>query len=414
MAKAITTQDLQKGGELEGAIEASINQWNQTQGASWTQGTNWDNIGTDFETFVNKNFFPKLTETIQNLPKIGNPFQFLAKNRVLVGQYREEFATLDKVPTGVNLNTDGALLLNPEYPKVKTRLYQNGFRRKLKFTIDLSGDIQQNFLNLRDGIDYVTGEYISSLNSINVTEMREMFGAIVDYMHNNLSTFQLTTVTSLDEAITATFDTMGAMQTPTSGYNEGMSAAGPAIGRLTRKTPLNRLMIICSTSARTHILDTKIANTFQVAGLDITEHLLAFPTMDKTPAMDGVYKLTDTVTITESADDNISLDVLKAMGIYNARVGTIYKKGTVFTFDIKNPKMKDFVGKFEQIGLKDDNDIIIIDTASIMYEQDTSNFVRTFDNPEIDGVSYFIKYTSTKNISPFTNKGLVGSENIQP
>lgn len=390
-------------GELKGAVEASINQWNQTQGASWTLGTNWSNVGTDFETFVHKNLFPKLTETIQNLPKIGNPFQFLARQRNIVGQYREEFAILDKVPTGINLNTDGELLLNPEYPKIKTRLYQNGFRRKLKFTIDLSGDVLQNFSNLQDGVDYVIGEYVSSLNSINITEMREMFGGIVDYLHNNITSYQRKTVTSLDEAVTATYNTMSAMQIPTSGYNEGMTAAGPSVGRLTRKTPLDRMMIICSVNARTYLLNTQIANSFQIAGLDITDHIMAFPTIDETPDMDGVYKITKKVTLATQSD----VDFLKAMGMYNVRIGTVFNIGTVFTFDIKT--LTDFKGNFEQIGLKDDNDILVIDTASIMYDQDTSNFVRTFENPEIDGVSYYLKYTSTKNISPFTNKGAVAT-----
>lgn len=390
-------------GELQGAVEASINQWNQTQGASWTLGTSWSNVGTDFETFVHKNLFPKLTETIQNLPKIGNPFQFLARQRNIVGQYREEFAILDKVPTGINLNTDGELLLNPEYPKIKTRLYQNGFRRKLKFTIDLSGDVLQNFSNLQDGVDYVIGEYVSSLNSINITEMREMFGGIVDYLHNNITSYQRKTVTSLDEAVTATYNTMSAMQIPTSGYNEGMTAAGPSVGRLTRKTPLDRMMIICSVNARTFLLNTQIANSFQIAGLDITDHIMAFPTIDETPDMDGVYKITKKVTLATQTD----VDFLKAMGMYNVRIGTVFNIGTVFTFDIKT--LTDFKGNFEQIGLKDDNDILVIDTASIMYDQDTSNFVRTFENPEIDGVSYYLKYTSTKNISPFTNKGAVAT-----
>lgn len=390
-------------GELTGAVEASINQWNQTQGASWTKGTNWSSVGTDFETFVHKNLFPKLTETIQNLPKIGNPFQFLARQRNIVGQYREEFAILDKVPTGINLNTDGELLLNPEYPKIKTRLYQNGFRRKLKFTIDLSGDITQNFLSLEDGIDYVIGEYVSSLNSINITEMREMFGGIVDYLHNNITSYQRKTVTSLDEAVTATYNLMSSMQIPTSGYNEGMTAAGPSVGRLTRKTPLDRMMIICSVNARTFLLNTQIANSFQIAGLDITDHIMAFPTIDETPDMDGVYKITKKVTLATQTD----VDFLKAMGMYNVRIGTVFNIGTVFTFDIKT--LTDFKGNFEQIGLKDDNDILVLDTASIMYDQDTSNFVRTFENPEIDGVSYYLKYTSTKNFSPFTNKGAVAT-----
>ena len=393
-----------KGGELEGAVAASINQWNQTTGANWTTGTNWDSVGTDFETFVHKNFFPVLTETIQNLPKIGNPFQWLAKQRVLTGQYRQEFAVLDKVPTGINLNTDGELLLNPEYPKIKTRLYQNGFRRKMKFTIDLSGDIQQNFLTLGDGIDYVIGEYVSSLNSINITEYREMFGAIVDYNHNNLTKFQKKTASSLDKAISKTFETFKAMQRPSSAFNEGMTAAGPAVGRLTRKTPLDRIMILCSDCAATRILDTQIANTFQIAGLDITDHILNFPTIEDTPPMDGVFKVTNKITIS----DVDTLAFLKAMGMYNVRMGTVFNEGTVFTFDVTT--LKDFTGNYEQIGLKDDNDIILIDTASIMYYQDTSNFVRTFENPEIDGITYYIKYTSTKNVSPFTNKAIIATE----
>lgn len=390
-------------GELKGAVAASINQWNQTTGASWTLGTSWDSVGTDFETFVHKNFFPVLTETIINLPTIGNPFQWLAKQRVLNGGYRQEFAVVDQVPTGVNLNTDGKLIIDPLYPKVKTRLYQNGFRRKMKFTIDLSGDILQNFLTLEDGIEYVIAQYISSLNSINIAEYREMFGAIVDYTHSNLTKYQKRTVDSLDEAIDKTYELMKAMQRPSSAFNEGILAAGPAVSRLTRKTPLDRIMILCSDRAATRILNTNIANTFQIAGLDISDHILNFPTIEDTPPMDGVFKVTEDVII----NDPDTLAYLKAMGMYNTLTGTVFKEGAVFTFDITT--LKDFKGKYEQIGLKDDSDIILIDTASIMYYQDTSNMVRTFENPEIDAITYYLKYTSTKNISPFTNKAVITS-----
>lgn len=390
-------------GELKGAIAASINQWNQTTGASWTLGTNWSSVDTDFETFVNKNYFPVVTEIFYNLPRIGNPFQWLAKQRTLTGQFRQEVATVDQIPTGINLNTDGELLLNPQYPKVKTRLYQNGFRRKLKFTIDLSGDITQNFITLEDGIDYVTAQYISSLNSIQITEYREMFGAIVDYTHNNLTKYQQRVVSSLDEAIDKTYELMKAMQRPSSAFNEGTLAAGPAVSRLTRQVPLDRIMILCSDRAATRILNTNIANTFQIAGLDITDHILNFPTIEDTPPMDGVYKVTENVIIS----DPETLAYLQAMGMYNTLNGTVFKEGAVFTFDITG--LKDFKGKYEQIGLKDDSDIILIDTASIMYFQDTSNMTRTFENPEIDGVTYYIKYTSTKNISPYTSKAVITS-----
>ena len=45
---------------LTKSVRESLLSYNAETGNSWTFGTNWDNTGKEFETFVNKYLFPKL------------------------------------------------------------------------------------------------------------------------------------------------------------------------------------------------------------------------------------------------------------------------------------------------------------------------------------------------------------------
>ena len=50
--------------KLSQAVQASLITHNGDTGHAWTFGTNWDNKGKEFETYVNKYLFPKLNETL--------------------------------------------------------------------------------------------------------------------------------------------------------------------------------------------------------------------------------------------------------------------------------------------------------------------------------------------------------------
>ena len=49
---------------LAEAVRSSLITHNTETGHAWTFGTNWDNQGTQFETYVNKYLFPKLNESM--------------------------------------------------------------------------------------------------------------------------------------------------------------------------------------------------------------------------------------------------------------------------------------------------------------------------------------------------------------
>ena len=83
---------------LAKAVRSSLITHNSETGHAWTFGTNWDNQGTQFETYVNKYLFPKLNETLIIESILGNRFNWLAKETDFIGQYSEEYVILDSVP----------------------------------------------------------------------------------------------------------------------------------------------------------------------------------------------------------------------------------------------------------------------------------------------------------------------------
>ena len=45
---------------LKQPLSESLKMWNTDKNLAWTLGTNYSNVGTQFETYVNKYLFPKL------------------------------------------------------------------------------------------------------------------------------------------------------------------------------------------------------------------------------------------------------------------------------------------------------------------------------------------------------------------
>ena len=69
----------------------------------YTFGGNYSSINTQFETFVNKYLFPKITESIIIEQSLGNTFDFLAKEVPFIGQMSEEYVIMDTVPVAMDL-----------------------------------------------------------------------------------------------------------------------------------------------------------------------------------------------------------------------------------------------------------------------------------------------------------------------
>src|SRR5699024_2558227 len=89
--------------------KSALQNFNHDYGKSWNFGENWSNVDTMFETFINKYLFPKINETLLIDIALGNPFNWLAEEQQIIGQYSEEYVNMDTVPVAMNLGKNEEL-----------------------------------------------------------------------------------------------------------------------------------------------------------------------------------------------------------------------------------------------------------------------------------------------------------------
>ena len=58
------------------ALKDSLTEFNKDKNEAWNLGTNYNNLGTMFETYVNHYLFPKLNSTKLINVELGNRFNF--------------------------------------------------------------------------------------------------------------------------------------------------------------------------------------------------------------------------------------------------------------------------------------------------------------------------------------------------
>ena len=374
----------------------ALDQYNSDFSAQWDFGTNWSNVATDFETFINKYLFPKLNETAVHNVALGNRFEWLAKEIDFIGQYSEEYVILDTLPVNMNLSKTEELMLKRNYPKMATKLYGQGVLKKTKFTLN-NNDTRHNFLTLGDATKYALAVYKKRISDINVSEETEVKGTIIDYALNHVKDKR--TVTSRDELFTEIFEGVLNLQNNSTKYNEADTASGGTLGRYTTVSKLSDIAILTNDSMKTYLLDTKLANTFQVAGLDLSDRIISFDDLG------GLWKTTADVTISESA----TLEKFGYMGDYQVNAGDIVPEGSVLTFDVSD--LTEFVGNVEEI--KPDNDLFayVFDINKLRYRRHTKGMLKQpFYNGEFDEITYWLHYYSYKSMSPFYNSILVTGE----
>ena len=374
----------------------ALDQYNSDFSAQWDFGTNWSNVATDFETFVNKYLFPKLNETAVHNVALGNRFEWLAKEIDFIGQYSEEYVILDTLPVNMNLSKTEELMLKRNYPKMATKLYGQGVLKKTKFTLN-NNDTRHNFLTLGDATKYALAVYKKRISDINVSEETEVKGTIIDYALNHVKDKR--TVTSRDELFTEIFEGVLNLQNNSTKYNEADTASGGTLGRYTTVSKLSDIVILTNDSMKTYLLDTKLANTFQVAGLDLSDRIISFDDLG------GLWKTTADVTISESA----TLEKFGYMGDYQVNAGDIVPEGSVLTFDVSD--LTEFSGNVEEI--KPDNDLFayVFDINKLRYRRHTKGMLKQpFYNGEFDEITYWLHYYSYKSMSPFYNSILVTGE----
>ena len=374
----------------------ALDQYNSDFSAQWDFGTNWSNVATDFETFINKYLFPKLNETAVHNVALGNRFEWLAKEIDFIGQYSEEYVILDTLPVNMNLSKTEELMLKRNYPKMATKLYGQGVLKKTKFTLN-NNDTRHNFLTLGDATKYALAVYKKRISDINVSEETEVKGTIIDYALNHVKDKR--TVTSRDELFTEIFEGVLNLQNNSTKYNEADTASGGTLGRYTTVSKLSDIVILTNDSMKTYLLDTKLANTFQVAGLDLSDRIISFDDLG------GLWKTTADVTISESA----TLEKFGYMGDYQVNAGDIVPEGSVLTFDVSD--LTEFAGNVEEI--KPDNDLFayVFDINKLRYRRHTKGMLKQpFYNGEFDEITYWLHYYSYKSMSPFYNSILVTGE----
>jgi len=374
------------------AVASALKMYNQNYGTSWNWGTNWSNVATNFETFVTKFLFPKITESVGIDKDLGNRFNWLAREVDFIGQLSEEYTYKDIIPVSLNLSKNADIVLRRNYPQIITRLYAQGEVKKNKVTLN-NNDMRLNFSTLIDGVNFVLSAFRNIISGFNVAEESEIKAMLVDYAISQVAVKR--NVTNMSDLATSCFESIQNIQNNSAKYNEAVNASNGTIGRYTTQSALKNTMILTTDKIKTYLLDTKIANTFQVAGLDFMQRVCSFDDLG------GAWRLTDDITV-----DQDFVNLARAYGDYQVDVGDIIEKGTVFTFDLTS--VTSIASKLTEIKPGNDLFAMIMDIRSIRYRRCTKDMIKEpFYNGDMDETTHFFHYYSQKAVSPFYNKILI-------
>lgn len=373
------------------ATQSAILQFNNDTQNSWSFGANWNNQGTSFETFVNNYLFPKLNETLIVETVNGNRFDFLAKEVDFIGQYSEEYVILDSVPISMDLTKSAELMLKRNYPRMASKIYQQGILKKVKFTLN-NNDSRLNFATIGDAIKYAISVYKKKISDINVAEEAEYKAMLLDYSLN--FTVDKRTVSSMQGLFQELSKAILNLQNNSAKHNETATASGGAIGRYTTTSKLNDLLIVTTDEAKAYLLDTKLANTFQVAGIDLSSKIISFDDLG------GTYKTKKDIKVTKKIKEG-----LEAMGDYQVEIDDTIPQATIFTFDVT--KLFD-TADIEEIKPTGEFFAMLFDVRGLRYKRCTKGMLKEpFYNGEFDETTHWIHYYSMKAISPFYNKVVI-------
>ena len=274
-----------------------------------------------------------------------------------------------------------------------TKLYGQGVLKKTKFTLN-NNDTRHNFLTLGDATKYALGVYKKRISDINVSEELEIKGMILEYALNHAKDER--TVASREELFTEVFEGILNIQNNSAKYNEADTASGGSIGRYTTVSALKDIVILTNDSMKTFLLDTKLASTYQVEGLDLSDRIISFDDLG------GIWKTTADITIAEQT----TLDVFESMGDYQMAIGDLIPEGAVITFDVS--ELTEFVGSVEEVKPESDLFAYVFDVNKVRYRRNTKGMLKQpFYNGEFDEITYWLHYYSFKSMSPFYNSIVV-------
>ena len=372
----------------------ALSQFNETYDKNWSFGSNYTSEGTELDVFFNKVLFPKIAETNAIIPKNGNRFNWLVKEVDLISQLSEDYVILDSIPIGLNLNKSGMIMFETNFRRMASKLYNVGNIKKSKFTIN-NNDMRLRFATLGDMVKYALSLYQKSISDINIAEEAETRGMIVDYLLNEAN--EQRPATSMEEVSEKSFEAILNLQNNSSKFNETNKASGGHQGRFTTVSSIDDLIILTTDKVKQFMLNTNVANTFQIAGLDPTDRIMSFETLG------GNW-----VTTADIIVDQDILSYLKLYGDYETALGDTILKGAMFTMDIS--EVGAFVGKVEEIKPKTEYFAGILDIRSIRLRRNTQGMLQPpFRNSENGNVNHWLHYYTQKNMVPFYNKITIGA-----
>ena len=201
---------------------------------------------------------------------------------------------------------------------------------------------------------------------------------------------------SREELFTEVFEGILNIQNNSAKYNEADTASGGALGRYTTVSDLKDVVILTNDSMKTFLLDTKLASTYQVEGLDLSDRIISFDDLG------GIWKTTADITIAEEA----TVKAFESMGDYQIAVGDLIPEGSVITFDVS--ELTEFATLVEEVKPASDLFAYVFDVNKVRYRRNTKGMLKPpFYNGEFDEITYWLHYYSFKSMSPFYNSIVV-------
>lgn len=388
--------------QLQAAAQEALSAYNATAGTDINFGDNWSTSGNlpKYQTFFNDFLFPKITATWNVNTILGNRFNRFAKEVATVGQLTEEYAILDSIPVNMDLSKDASLMLTRNYPRMATKLYNQGRIRKIKLTF--SSLISFNYNTLGDATAFVINVFNKAISDINVFEEAEIKAMLVDYSLHQ--TKHIKPATTMAELYTNTMLAVRNFQSNSAKYNEVATASGGAVGRYTTTASLDNLMILTTNEVANYILNSQLAIMYHNAGLDLTDHIIDFDDLG------GVYKTLADITITDAN----TVNAFRAMGDYQIAVGDKILAGSVFTWDVTG--LVEFTNPaspapavIAEIKPATEFYASVWDVRNIRYLRNSQGMHKPpFINSEFDETNHWLTWYSNKIVSPFYDKALIG------
>lgn len=382
-----------------GVVE-TLDQFNRSYGTQWAPTTPWTgDVAIHFTNFVNNNLFPKLSETKYHEAVLGDAWSFATKNDPNIASYDEEYAFLDVVPRNLNMSKGATSLFKRNYKNIMTNLYGPGNYRMLSFSLE-SNYTRRNFTTIGDACAYAIGAYKHCIQMVNIDEERQKTAKIIDYANKNVRVHE--TATSLEDMAHKLNLLLMNMTSNSDLYNEACQMTGNEWARYTTTTDMSNLMILTTTDVKEYMLGTLLANTYQTKGIDITNMIMAFPTLKY------AWKAKEDITM-----DAGLVKVLHNFGDEDAEIGDIMPKDSVITIDPET-YLKEYKDKFEPIeplnAAKASGKpwALVFDTRCLKFARFTDGMVEPpFINPAVKEYKYYMHYYHRNNISPFYNKAIV-------